>query len=408
MVVRPRARAARGVVQGRRTLDIPERYVRLCLRVGRHLEDFVDAYIGPSEWQGAVNAEDPVDPGQLHDEAQAMLGALGDAELENDRRRWLRAQLEAVECISARLAGAEMAWADEVERCLGVRPARTDSSVFGEVHERLDEALPGTGDVRERYVAWDADNAVPRPKLLTALDRLREVLGPRAHELATMPAEESVAYETASDVPWIAFNRYEGGFHSRVEVNVDLPISVALLVDLTAHEAYPGHHTERAAKERHLYRDLGRPEVSVVITPAPEAVISEGIGLIALEEAFGQQPFEAVAEALTDIDVRFDPGEADAVHRAEIALYAVGTNAAFMLHEDGATTEEVEGYVRRWDLGSDEKAAHTVEFLSDPSSRAYVPAYPQGRRLCRDFADRAPGNFTRLLTEQLTPADLLD
>jgi hypothetical protein len=30
-----------------------------------------------------------------------------------------------------------------------------------------------------------------------------------------------------------------------------------------------------------------------------------------------------------------------------------------------------------------------------------------GRRLCGDFAERAPGNFTRLLTEQLTSADLL-
>jgi hypothetical protein len=389
-------------------MDVVERYVWLCLRVARHLEDFVDAYIGPSEWQRAVAAEEPVDPRALRDEAQAMLDVLGEAGLEDDRRRWLRAQLEAVECVTARLAGAEMAWADEVERCLGLRPTRTDTSVFEEVHERLNEALPGTGGVRERYVAWDADNAVPRNELLPALDRLREALGPRAHELAGTPAEESVAYETISGVPWIAFNRYEGGFHSRVEVNVDLPISVALLVDLSAHEAYPGHHTERAAKERHLYRDLGRTETSVVITPAPESVISEGIGLIALEEAFGQQPFETVADALADVDIRFDPGQAAEVHRAEIALYAVGTNAAFMLHEDGASTEEVERYVRRWDLGSDEKAAHTVEFLTDPASRAYVPAYPEGRRLCRGFADRAPGNFARLLTEQLTPADLLD
>jgi len=385
-----------------------ERYVWLCLRVGRHVEDFIDAYIGPAERQRAVAAEELVDPNRLNDAAQAMLDELDGTTLEDDRRRWLRAQLEAVECVTARLSGAEMAWADEVERCLGLRPTRTDTSVFEEVHERLDEALPGSGGVRERYVAWDADNAVPRAKLLDALERLREVLGRRAHELATMPADESVAYEPVSGVPWIAFNRYEGGFHSRVEVNVDLPISIALLVDLTAHEAYPGHHTERAAKERHLYLDLRRPETSVVITPAPESVVSEGIGLIALEEAFGEQPFEAVADALADIGVRFDPGEAAEVHRAEIDLYAVGTNAAFMLHEDGAATEEVERYVRRWDLGSDEKASHTVEFLTDPSSRAYVPAYPEGRRLCRDFSDRAPGNFTRLLTEQLTPADLLD
>jgi hypothetical protein len=388
-------------------LDIGERYVWLCLRVGRHVEDFIDAYIGPAEWQRAAAAEEPVDPRKLHDDALAMIDALDDASLEQDRERWLRAQLGAVECFTARLAGAEMAWADEVERCLGLRPTRTETSVFEQVHERLDAVLPGTGDVRERYVAWDAENAVPRSKLLDALERLREVLGPRAHEIAAMPAEESVTYETVSDVPWIAFNRYEGGFHSRIEVNVDLPISVALLVDLTAHEAYPGHHTERAAKERHLFLDLGRPETCVVITPAPESVVTEGIGLIALEEAFGDRPFEAVADALAGIDVRFDPGEAAEVHRAEIALYAVGTNAAFMLHEDGATTEEVEEYVRRWDLGSDEKAAHTVEFLVDPSSRAYVPAYPEGRRICRAFADRAPGNITRLLTEQLTPADLL-
>jgi len=78
-----------------------------------------------------------------------------------------------------------------------------------------------------------------------------------------------------------------------------------------------------------------------------------------------------------------------------------------MLHEDGASTDDVEGYLREWALESNERATRTVAFLTDPSSRAYVSAYPDGRRLCRDFADRAPGNFTRLLTEQLTSADLL-
>jgi hypothetical protein len=222
-----------------------------------------------------------------------------------------------------------------------------------------------------------------------------------------MPAEESVTYELVTDVPWIAFNRYEGQHQSRVEVNTDLPISIVLLVSLAAHEAYPGHHTERAAKETRLTRDLGRVETSVVITPAPESVVSEGIALNALEEALGPDPFEVVADVLADVGLRFDQIEADEVHRAELDLYATATNAAFMLHEDGVATVEAEAYVRRWDLGSDEKAARTVAFLTDPSSRAYVSAYPDGRRLCRVFADRGPGNFTRLLTEQLTTADLL-
>jgi hypothetical protein len=374
--------------------------------VGRHLGGFVDAFIGPSGWERSVAAEEPVDPRHLRDEAQLLLDDLGDADLEDDRRRWLRAQLDAVGCITARLAGGEMAWADEVERCLGVRPTRSDTSVFEDVHRRLDAALPGIDTVRERYIAWDENNAVSREQLVPALERLKDVLGPRAHALAPIPADESVTYEHVSDVPWIAYNRYEGHHHSRVDVNVDLPISVVLLVALASHEAYPGHHTERAAKDAHLLRDLGRLETSVVITPAPESVVSEGIATNALEEALGPEPFDVLADVLADLDLRFDPIEAHEVHRAEIALYAPAVNAAFMLHEDGAITEDAEAYVREWGLESNEKAARTVAFLTDPSSRAYVSAYPDGRRLCRDFADRAPGNFTRLLTEQLTTADL--
>jgi hypothetical protein len=388
-------------------VDIPERYVRLCLRVGRHIDGFIDAFIGPSEWEQSVAADEPVDPRHLHDEAQLLLDGLGDADLEEDRRRWLRGQLEALECATTRLSGEDIAWTDEVERSLGVRPTRTDTRVFEDVHRRLDAALQGSGTVRQRYIVWDEDNAVPREKLVPALQRLREVLGPRAHALAPMPAEESVTYEIVSGKTWTAYNWYQGQHRSSVEVNADLPISIILLVDLAAHEAYPGHHTERTAKEARLYRDLGRLETSVVISPAPESLVSEGIAMNALEEALGPEPFDAVANVLADMDLRFDPIEAHEIQQADMALYAVATNAAFMLHEDGASTEEAEEYLREWVLESNEKAARTVAFLTDPSSRAYMSAYTDGRRLCRDFAQRAPGNFTRLLTEQITSADLL-
>jgi hypothetical protein len=374
-------------------MDIPERYVRLCLRVGRHLDGFVDAYIGPSGWERSVADEELAEPDHLRDEAQALLEGLTHADLEEDRRRWLRGQIDAIGCVTARLAGEDIPWAEEVERCLGVRPTRTDTSVLDHIHRRLDAALPGGGTVRERYIAWDANNAIPREKLVPALERLEEVLRPRARALAPMSAEESVSYELVSGVPWIAYNRYEGEHHSRVEVNADLPVSVVLLVSLAAHEAYPGHHTERAAKDTHLYRDLGRLETGVAIS-APESLVSEGIATNALDEALGPDPFVVVADVLADLDLRFDPVEAHEVHEAELALYAPAVNAAFMLHEDGASTEDAEGYLREWALGSNERAAHTVAFLTDPSSRAYVSAYPDGRRLCREFADRAPGNFT--------------
>ena len=97
-----------------------ERYVWLCLRVGRHVEDFIDAYIGPAEWERSVGAEEPVDPSALRDEAQLLLDGLDGADLEEDRRRWLQGQLVGLECVTARMSGEEIAWTDEFTNLLGI------------------------------------------------------------------------------------------------------------------------------------------------------------------------------------------------------------------------------------------------------------------------------------------------
>jgi hypothetical protein len=38
--------------------------------------------------------------------------------------------------------------------------------------------------------------------------------------------------------------------------------------------------------------------------------------------------------------------------------------------------------------------------------RSYITTYPNGHRLCKGFVGGDTGRFKRLLTEQLTPADL--
>jgi hypothetical protein len=223
-----------------------------------------------------------------------------------------------------------------------------------------------------------------------------------------MPSGESVTYELVTDEPWLAYNWYQGRERSHVQINADLPISINVLVDLGAHEAYPGHHTERTLKDQRLLRQLGRIENSVVVLSTPESLVSEGIAMNALEEALGDRPFEVVADALVELGVEFEPSEAHEMHHADLEFFAVGTNAAFMLYEDGASEEEVKEYLGEYSFASNEKAAHLIRFMRDPSARAYVSSYADGQRLCRAFADASNGNFVRLLTEQLTTADLLN
>jgi hypothetical protein len=375
--------------------------------VGAHVEDLVDAYFGPDVLRERALEGAPHDPQALRDEALALLEETPGSGLEDDRVRWLLGQLRGLECVTARLAGEEIAWSDEVERCFGVRPVHVDEDVFRASHGRLDAALPGSGDLRTRYNAWlDATN-VPNEAIPRVLEVLHRELRRRAAGIVELPPGEHLDYETLRGEPWQAFNEYHGDLHSLVQVNLDLPRSIVDVVDIVAHEAYPGHHTERACKEQLLYRDRGRLETCVTIASAPEAMITEGIATNALEVAVRDDGFGALLGAVEGLGFPVDAEPAEVVHVESWLLFAAATNVSRMLHEDGMARADAEDYLRAWALDSDERAAKTVAFLTDPGSRTYTTAYTDGRRLCRAFVDGSPDAFRRLLTEQLTVSSLL-
>jgi hypothetical protein len=387
---------------------LPERYVSLCLRVGGHVEGFIDAYIGPAALKEAALTDGPHDPPALRDETLELLEDVTREGLEDDRVEWLLGQLRGIECVAAGLAGDEITWSDQVERCFGIRPRHVDEELFRAGHERLDEVLPGAGDLSSRYNAWLDAVVVPNETLPRVLEALTKELRRCAREIVELPAGERVEYETVTGEPWQAFNDYRGKLASLVQVNLDLPRTIVDVITLVAHESYPGHHTERACKEQLLYRDRSRLEMSVMISSAPESVIAEGIATNALDEVLGDDGFGALLEVVGDLGFPIDSAVAEVIHREEEWSYEVAANAARMLHEDAITPKQAESYLREWGLDSPDRAAKSVEFLMDPGSWAYITAYTDGRRLCRSFMDRHPDGFRRLLTEQLTVSSLLE
>ena len=88
-------------------------------------------------------------------------------------------------------------------------------------------------------------------------------------------------------------------------------------------------------------------------------------------------------------------------------LGAVRGNAAWLLHQDGASVDDVVTYLERWSLLPRARAEKAVEFLTDPTWRAYISCYIEGLPLCRNFVGGDPRRFERLLTEQLVPSELM-
>ncbi len=395
------------------------RYIDLGLALGRHVDGLVDAYYGPPAPAARAAEAPPVPPAQLVAEARALLASLDSGAPLDDtsgtvgdlvtaaRRRWLRAQVVGLLTTARRLAGEAVGYVEEVEACYGVRPAPVPDDDLAAAHARLSEALPGTGPVADRLIAWRESHLVAPHRLPDAIASLAEELRARTHELFGLPDGEHVDFELVTDKPWSGFNTYLGDLHSRVSVNTDLPVLSISLAHLVAHEAYPGHHTEHTRKEVGLVRRRRWMEESIFLVGTPQCLIAEGLADLGLETVLGPRPEGAVAAHLRPLGIRYDADVIAAVAEAGEILGAVRGNAAWRHYVDGAAPDVVVDEVARWALLPPARAVKAVEFLLHPTWRAYISCYVEGLPLCRRFVGGDPTRFARLLSEQLVPADLV-
>ena len=377
-----------------------ERYLRLGLQVGRHVDGIVDAYYGPPALAAAVEAEPPVDPRMLVADAETLLDELEDG--------WLRDQVVGVRTYAGGLAGESRSYTDEVEGCYGVRPTYTDEAVFTTAHERLEELLPGDGTLDERYQRWENSSLVPADQLERLMAAVIDEARAQAARLLELPDGEGVALEIVRDKSWWASCDYLGELRSRIALNVDLPMTAVQLLILTLHETYPGHHTERCSKEHLLVRGRGLLEETVVLAPTPQTVVTEGIAKLAPSVLLEGDGGAALAAVLRDAGIELDLAHALAVERAHEPCDWAEVNAALMLHEEGASEAETHAYLERWALLTPEWADHMIRFITEPAQRTHIVSYSAGRELCRSYVADEPERFRRLLTEQVRVRDLLD
>ena len=228
-------------------MSVAERYVELCLRLGRHVDGLVDAYYGDPAVQERIDAEALSEPASLAEDAARLRAELDG--LEAQRRRWLHAQLVGIETVARKLAGEEFAFADEVERCYGVRPRRTPEDEIERRTPALDAACPGPESLADRYQQWrESQTCPPRTRRSPGRASSRSCAhAPR--DLVGLPEGESYELELVSDEPWAAYNYYEGPSSKSDRGQHRRPDGDELrLTELMAHELYPGHQTEHAGR----------------------------------------------------------------------------------------------------------------------------------------------------------------
>jgi hypothetical protein len=391
--------------------DLALRYLLLGLRLDRLVPGFVDSYVGPSELAEAVSSERPPLAAELHDEAIALRDQAAELLTEQAtalRGRWLDGQLRAMAALARRAEGEEIAYVDFVEQLYGVPIAPIPESEILAARDRLDAALPGAGGLADRLAAWRLGQRVPPDRVLSALQRSAERFRAVTRRDFGLPDGEQVAWEETHDQPWGANATFIGSGTTRITINLDVPLDVAVIAFLAAHEAYPGHHAEHVVKEQTLI-DAGVGEATLRTMNTPESMVAEGLADIGREVVMSDRELEEEVACIGG-DARIDGDWATAVvvHLAERQLASIQINAALMLHQDARPIAEVRAWVQEMSPREPERLDHLFRAFADPVLSTYPFTYVQGARLIRSWLEVTgqTSGFARLLSEQLSPAQL--
>jgi hypothetical protein len=400
-------------------------YLLLALRLDRLIPGLIDSYFGPADLKAKVDAEPPMAPARLREQASALQSRLAIEAGEPSRVLWLRAQLVSLEAQAMILAGDPLPYSERVACFFDISPERPSDVVFDSAADDLARLLPLGQEAGEplsaRLRVWESRFAIDPTRLPTVTDWLVGEIRERTDRLLGLPTGEAVTVFFVQGRQWGVSSHYEGACRSRVEVNSDLLRTPVDMIQMAAHQCYPGRHTELAWRESGLLEGLGFLEASVVLLNTPEALISEGMAyqgerLVAADEdlpglllelygrgglAIAADPVAAMEAA--EIEVR--------IKRAVASLRAVPANAAFMLHADGVPRDEVALYLRHRMVAERDRADMQMKAIEDPIYRTQVVAAYQGERLMHNWFELGPRServdrFGRFMREQLTPGSL--
>jgi hypothetical protein len=390
--------------------DFVKAYVLLAFGIEAYIPGYVDAYYGPEEWRqkGLENGKQPLE--ELVENANQLAKDIpASSSLEIERKNGLTSQVKAMQTSLSLLQGKKILLADEAEALFGVRPEWVDESVFVEAHRVLDRLLPQGATLGERMVSHKKTLEVPVEQVRDLLPEVVQMLRKRTRARFPLPEEESFEVVFVHDKPWGGYNYFLGNGRSRIEINTDLPMRITSLLNLLAHEGYPGHHTELSIKENCLVKNKGWLEFSMIPLFSPYSLLSEGIAMRALDQLLTEE--EQIAweqEVLFPLAglAQLNSRHEHAIQKASRPLNGVEGNASFLLHDRGVSPQQVADYLVHWGLSDEQEASKFLEFTQYGS---YIFNYIVGRQMLDDLLDKKDNPdqwFIRLLSEPVTPAIL--
>lgn len=401
-------------------------YVLLQLTIGEKEAGYIDAYYGAPAVQEQAKAEAPQQSLPMLEARTVALRVRAEqfaddgvegVSMDERRARFLAAQLTAARTRLTMMRGEKLGFVEEAQGLFGVTPETPPLETFDPVLARIEALVPGEpadGPLWQRLDAFNNRFNIPADRLPAVFDAAIAECKRRTLEHLTLPAGESFDLGYVTDKPWSGYNYYKGQYHSRIEINTDLPTRLNRAVDLGCHEGYPGHHVFNALLERDLVNGKGWVEFAVYPLYSPQSLIAEGSANYGIDLAFpGDEQLEFETRVLAPL-AGLQGADLATYRKLNAATRALGParytiSAQYLAGEIDADTAKA--LLQQYQLLSPERAAQSLRFTD--TYRSYIINYGLGRDMVQASIEKAgPGQterwarMIRLLSEPTLPGDL--
>lgn len=270
---------------------------------------------------------------------------------------------------------------EEVQTLYSIEAPRKDEAHFKALARELEQVVPGNGPLPERLVAFRDRFLIDPEKIETAMiEALREA---RKRTLAhfELPENERVTVQMDKEGHFSGFAEYRGQGHTIVHFSQSLPLHLDRVVELAAHEAYPGHHVQGTLIEAELVGRRGWQEWTMLPLYGAHTVLAEGAANYGVGLAFDRASridFDRYV-VLPIANLGALSGELEAYHRyvdlIEYLNFARNEAARCYLY-DGWDREKAINWLMEFGLETLETATQRITIIE--ALRSYVVTYNCG------------------------------
>ncbi len=393
-----------------------EKLVELTLMAGTLDEDLVDSYIGDIQ----IDTTQTYNIEELKKSFNSLLDELSSIEVVSEslilRKNYQVGIIKAVITRLKVLNSEKISFIDECESIYQYTPEVKEYEYFDSLLIELDRHLVGEEELPIKLANYRNKFKLKFSKIDAAFRKSVKETKRITKEHIPLPDSESVHIEYVDGAPWSAYNWYQGNFKSLIQVNTQSDVHLERVLDLAAHESYPGHHVYYSLRDKMYYQDSGFVEFSIYTLFSPVSFLAEGTAVYGNDLVFpGDKKIEFIRNEITGKYNYSYQELKDYFELLELLskLDEVQITIARDFIDKKISNEEALQYLQKYALESESSSYRRLDFIR--RYRSYIINYTAGKKLVASYIDKKAGSslnkkwqvYKEILVNPYLPLDLV-